>query len=114
MNKKPRRKSSTKPLLIMCTMSAAGAISITAPSSSIAQANPAQATPGQATPAQASPSSVPTAPPVPATSAKISKIIVRGNKLLSDSAIIIASGHAVGDACNEQTLDEMKLNLTAT
>ncbi len=98
MNKKLSRKSSTGPLLIMCTMSAAGVLSISA-TSSMAQANPP---------------STPAAPPVPATTSKISKIIVRGNKLLSSSAIIIASGHAVGDPCNEQTLDEMKLNLTET
>jgi outer membrane protein insertion porin family len=60
------------------------------------------------------PTAGPSAPPVASGTSRISKIIVKGNKVLSSSAIIIASGHNVGDPCNEQTLDEMKLNLTET
>ena len=60
------------------------------------------------------PSAGQAAPPVAPGTPRISKIIVKGNKVISSSAIIIASGHNIGDPCNEQTLDEMKLNLTET
>ncbi len=64
--------------------------------------------------AQAAAAGQKTAPPVAPGTPRISKIVVKGNKVLSSSAIIIASGHNIGDPCNEQTLDEMKLNLTET
>ncbi len=88
-----RRKSA--PILSVCSLSAAGLFA-GAQSVCLAQGGPLSA------------------PPVAASTAKISKIIVRGNKVLSSSAIIIASGHNIGDACNEQTLEDMKNNLTET
>lgn len=98
MNRTFRRRRKTGPLFMMCTISATGVLSLPTISAT----------------AQSSLLTGPNAPPPPANTPKISKIIVKGNKLLSSSAIIIASGHAVGDPCNEQTLDEMKLNLTET
>jgi len=57
----------------------------------------------------------PTAPPVVAPGTpRITEIVVNGNKVLSTTAIIIASGHNVGDPCNEKTLLEIKQNLTET
>jgi len=82
---------------MMCTVTATGVFA--APTRAAAQAKPGATT---------------TAPPVAPGTQRISKIIVKGNKVLSSSAIIIASGHNVGDPCNEQTLDEMKANLTET
>ncbi len=98
MKRPLRRSPGSRPFLVMCGVSATAALTYV----------PVAAT------AQTSLLTGISAPPQTATTPKISKIIVKGNKLLSSSAIIIASGHNIGDPCNEQTLDEMKLNLTET
>jgi outer membrane protein insertion porin family len=41
----------------------------------------------------------------------IGQIIVLGNKSLSETAIILLSGHKEGEPCTQQTLDEMRANL---
>ncbi|HLK59610.1 MAG TPA: BamA/TamA family outer membrane protein [Chthonomonadaceae bacterium] len=56
----------------------------------------------------------PTDPPANQTTPRISEFIVTGNKVLSTQAIIIASGHSVGDMCDGKTLQEIKQNLTQT
>ena len=45
---------------------------------------------------------------------KIAKIVVTGNKILNADFLIAASRHKVGDACDSQTLLEMKSAIFAT
>lgn len=44
----------------------------------------------------------------------IGEFIITGNKTLSKEAIIIASGHKVGDPCTDQVFQEIKANLSQT
>lgn len=55
-----------------------------------------------------------TKPAPPAATSKIGSITVVGNKTLSETYIVAASGHKIGDPCTDQTLFEMKNNLTRT
>jgi outer membrane protein insertion porin family len=52
-------------------------------------------------------------PPVQA-GLTIGEIIITGNKVLNSEAIIIFSGHKVGDPCNNQVLAEMQENILKT
>lgn len=52
-------------------------------------------------------------PPVP-SGLVIGEIVILGNKVLNSEAIIIFSGHKVGDPCNNQTLLEMQENIART
>jgi outer membrane protein insertion porin family len=54
-----------------------------------------------------------TLPPTvqPVVQSTIGQIIVLGNRSLSETAIVLMSGHKEGDPCTQQTLDEMRINL---
>ena len=56
----------------------------------------------------------PAAPPADPNAPIISEIIVVGNKTLSKTYIINASGHNVGDPCNADVLTDMRTRLFAT
>ena len=56
----------------------------------------------------------PVAQPAPVSGPVIGEIIVVGNKTLSSTAIILYSGHKVGDPCNNRVTEEMKENLLKT
>lgn len=53
-------------------------------------------------------------PPPAAGEPHIGSIIVQGNHTLNAAFIIAASGHKVGDPCNDQTLSEMQTNIFKT
>ena len=50
-------------------------------------------------------------PELPPDTPRIGQIVVIGNKTLSQTAIILFSGHNAGDACIESVLSEMRANI---
>ena len=52
-----------------------------------------------------------TEPELPPDTPRIGQIVVIGNKTLSQTAIILFSGHNAGDACIESVLSEMRANI---
>lgn len=109
--------------LLLVTMPAAS-LTLLAPVAAQERAGEKQThtqTPSPATqPTVAAPAGEPTpkllfAQTVPHTNApKIAQIIVTGNKSLSQTYIILTSGHNVGEACTDQVLADMQSRLYAT
>ena len=50
-------------------------------------------------------------PDLPPGTPRIGQILVIGNKTLSQTAIVLFSGHKPGDACTEATISEMRANI---
>jgi outer membrane protein insertion porin family len=106
-----KRRVQARPVLLLSSVSL-GLLALSTPghASPTDDANP---TTGAIRPAPVLPRGALPAPPDAANAkqALIGQIIVLGNRTLSQTAIILMSGHKEGDPCTPQTLDEMRANL---